>query len=63
MNSDIQPQLQMVTMLLIQESWIQMAMASEMAQNTSVYSMSSRLCGAITQINMITSMFVEMLRA
>ena len=60
MNSDIQLQLQMVTMQLIQESQIPMAMASVMAQNTSVYSTSSLLCGAITQISMITSMFVAM---
>ena len=60
MNSDTQQQLQMVTMQQTQEWQTPMAMALEMVPNTSVCSTNSRLCGAITQISMITSMFVAM---
>ena len=60
MNSDTQQQLQMVTMQQTQELPTPMVMALEMVPNTSVCSTNSRLCGAITQISMITSMFVAM---
>ena len=60
MNSDTQQQLQMVTMRQTQELQTPMVMALEMVLNTSACSTNSRLCGATTQISMITSMFVVM---
>ena len=60
MNSDTQQQLQMVTMRQTQELQTPMVMALEMVLNTSGCSTNSHLCGATTQISMITSMFVAM---